>query len=83
MSVLLIAEHNNKELKSFTLNAVTAASQIDTDVHAWTSVSIWDAAVTAFKVKDFNSLLLCSAINNTDIKLLLPHFLIFELIQQH
>ena len=34
MSVLLIAEHNNKELKSFTLNAVTAASQIDNDVHA-------------------------------------------------
>ena len=34
MSVLLITEHNNKELKSFTLNAVTAASQIDQDVHA-------------------------------------------------
>ena len=34
MSVLLIVEHDNKELKSFTLNAVTAASQIDTDVHA-------------------------------------------------
>ena len=34
MSVLLIAEHNNKELKSFTLNAITAASQIDDDVHA-------------------------------------------------
>jgi len=34
MSVLLIAEHNNKELKAFTLNAITAASQIDTDVHA-------------------------------------------------
>ncbi|MDC0859655.1 FAD-binding protein [Candidatus Pelagibacter sp.] len=34
MSVLLIAEHNNKELKPFTLNAVTAASQIDQDVHA-------------------------------------------------
>jgi electron transfer flavoprotein alpha subunit len=34
MSVLLIVEHNNKELKSFTLNAVTAASQIDSDVHA-------------------------------------------------
>ena len=34
MSVLLIAEHNNKELKSFTLNAVTAASQMDNDVHA-------------------------------------------------
>jgi electron transfer flavoprotein alpha subunit len=34
MSVLLIAEHNNKEMKAFTLNAVTAASQIDSDVHA-------------------------------------------------
>ena len=34
MSVLLIAEHNNKELKAFTLNAVTAASQIDGDIHA-------------------------------------------------
>ena len=34
MSVLLIAEHNNKELRPFTLNAVTAASQIDGDVHA-------------------------------------------------
>ena len=34
MSVLLIAEHNNKELKVFTLNAITAASQIDSDVHA-------------------------------------------------
>ena len=34
MSVLLIAEHNNKELRPFTLNAVTAASQIDNDVHA-------------------------------------------------
>ena len=34
MSVLLVAEHNNKELKPFTLNAVTAASQMDTDLHA-------------------------------------------------
>ena len=34
MSVLLIAEHNNKEIKPFTLNAATAASQMDTDVHA-------------------------------------------------
>ena len=33
MSVLLIAEHNNKEVRSFTLNAITAASQIDGDVH--------------------------------------------------
>ena len=34
MSILLIAEHNNKELRPFTLNAITAASQIDSDVHA-------------------------------------------------
>ena len=33
MAVLLIAEHNNNDLKAFTLNAVTAASQIDQDVH--------------------------------------------------
>ena len=33
MSVLLIAEHTNKELKPFTLNAITAASQIDQDLH--------------------------------------------------
>ena len=31
MSSLLIAEHNNTELKPFTLNAITAASQIDPD----------------------------------------------------
>ncbi len=33
MSVLLIAEHNNKEIKPFTLNAINAASQIDQDLH--------------------------------------------------
>ena len=33
MSVLLIAEHNNKEVKTFTLNAISAASQINEDVH--------------------------------------------------
>ena len=33
MSVLLIAEHNNKEVKPFTLNAITASSQIDQDLH--------------------------------------------------
>ncbi len=33
MSVLLIAEHNNKEVKPFTRNAITAASQIDQDLH--------------------------------------------------
>jgi len=33
MSVLLIAEHNNKEAKPFTLNAITAATEIDKDLH--------------------------------------------------
>ena len=33
MAVLLIAEHDNKNLKPFTLNAITAASKIDGDVH--------------------------------------------------
>ena len=34
MSVLLIAEHNNKEVKPFTYNAISAASLINEDVHA-------------------------------------------------
>ncbi len=33
MTVLFIAEHNNKEVKPFTLNGITAASQIDSDLH--------------------------------------------------
>ena len=33
MSVLLIAEHNNKNLKPFTLNVISAASKIDAEVH--------------------------------------------------
>jgi len=33
MAALLIAEHNNKELKPFTFNAITAASEIDPDLH--------------------------------------------------
>jgi len=33
MSVLVIAEHNNSNLKVFTLNAINAASKIDSDIH--------------------------------------------------
>ena len=33
MSILIIAEHNNLNLKVFTLNAATAASKIDQEVH--------------------------------------------------
>ena len=32
MSVLVLAEHNNKELKSSTLSAITAASEIDENI---------------------------------------------------
>ena len=33
MSILLIAEHNNSNLKSFTLNTITAASKINKEIH--------------------------------------------------
>jgi Electron transfer flavoprotein, alpha subunit len=33
MSALLIAEHDNKVVKPFTFNAISAASQIDQDLH--------------------------------------------------
>ena len=33
MSVLVIAEHDNLNLKIFSLNAINAASKIDTDIH--------------------------------------------------
>jgi electron transfer flavoprotein alpha subunit len=33
MPVLLIAEHDNTNLKVFTLNAINAASKIDSDIH--------------------------------------------------
>jgi len=33
MSILLIAEHNNSNLKVFTLNTITAASKIDKEIH--------------------------------------------------
>ena len=45
MSVLLIAEHNNKEVKPFTLNAVTAASQINEDLHVLVLGSSIDGVV--------------------------------------
>ena len=33
MSVLVIAEHNNNELKDATLNTVTAARALSEDIH--------------------------------------------------
>ena len=33
MSILVLAEHNNMELKTSTLNAITAAAIIDKDIN--------------------------------------------------
>ena len=33
MSILVIAEHDNSSLRTFSLNAISAASKIDTDIH--------------------------------------------------
>ena len=33
MSVLVIAEHDNSKLKTFSLNTINAASKIDLDIH--------------------------------------------------
>ena len=33
MSVLVLAEHNNKDIKSSTLSTISAASQIDEEIH--------------------------------------------------
>jgi electron transfer flavoprotein alpha subunit len=33
MSVLVVAEHNNSKLKTFSLNAINAVSKIDSDIH--------------------------------------------------
>ena len=33
MSTLVIAEHDNLKLKTFSLNAINAASKIDSDIH--------------------------------------------------
>ena len=33
MSVLVVAEHDNSKLKTFSLNAINAVSKIDSDIH--------------------------------------------------
>ena len=33
MSILLLAEHNNKNIMSSTLNSITAAKEINDDLH--------------------------------------------------
>ncbi|MGH1455200.1 MAG: electron transfer flavoprotein subunit alpha/FixB family protein [Alphaproteobacteria bacterium] len=47
MSILVLAEHNNSEIASATLNTVTAASQIGGDIHVLIAGSNCDAAAQA------------------------------------
>ncbi|MGH1376556.1 MAG: electron transfer flavoprotein subunit alpha/FixB family protein [Alphaproteobacteria bacterium] len=44
MSILVLAEHDNTSLKSASLNTITAASQIDTDIHVLIAGANCDAA---------------------------------------
>ena len=53
MSVLLIAEHNNKEVKPFTQNAITAASQIDQDLHVLVIGKNVDEVINKLKENSF------------------------------
>ena len=60
MSVLVIAEHDNSKLKTFTLNAINASSKIDADVHVLVAGNKCEnvckevSAITLVK-KDFQS----------------------------
>lgn len=47
MSVLVIAEHDNQSLKASTLSTVTAASQLDADIHLLVAGEACAAAVEA------------------------------------
>ncbi len=47
MSVLVIAEHDNSEIKAATLNTITAARQIDGDVHLLVAGANMDGAMQA------------------------------------
>ena len=47
MAVLVLAEHDNNALKAGTLNTVTAAKQLDSDVHVLVLGSGSDAVAQA------------------------------------
>ena len=47
MAILVLAEHDNKELKPATLNAVAAAAKIDGDVHVLVAGSCCGAVADA------------------------------------
>jgi electron transfer flavoprotein alpha subunit len=60
MSVLVIAEHDNSELKASTLNTITAAKQLDDDVHVLVAGSgCQSVASTASTVEGVSKVLFC------------------------
>ncbi len=62
MSVLVLAEHDNQELKGSTLNTLTAAKQIDGDVHVLVCGSGCDGvAQAASKIDGVAKVLKCDA----------------------
>ena len=64
MAVLLIAEHDNKNLKPFTLNAITAASKIDGDVHVLVAGASCDSvAKEASSVALVKKVIVCDSPN--------------------
>ncbi|GJL84603.1 MAG: electron transfer flavoprotein subunit beta [Micavibrio sp.] len=62
MSILVLAEHDNTGLKSSTLNTITAAKEIDGDVHVLVCGSGCDSvAQAASKVDGVSKVLKCDA----------------------
>lgn len=62
MSVLVLAEHDNKELKAATLNTVTAAKKIGGEIHVLVCGSNCSAvAQSAAKVEGVSKVLKCDA----------------------
>lgn len=58
MSVLVIAEHNNKRLKAVTLNTIGAAKQLDNDIHILVAGSSCNSAVeSAAKTENITKVL--------------------------
>ena len=58
MSVLVIAEHNNKRLKAVTLNTIGAAKQLDNDIHILVAGSSCNSAIeSAAKTENITKVL--------------------------
>ena len=59
MTALVIAEHNNEELKPVTLNTVTAAQALDQDIHILVAgFSCSNIAESASKINGVSKVLL-------------------------